>query len=48
MSHINDLREEGCVIVVVCLSVSNFAQKLSNGFAWDFQRMLAMGQWRND
>jgi len=31
----------GCVIAVVCLSVclslSNFAQKLPNGFAWNFQ-----------
>jgi len=26
-----------------CLSVRNFAQKLSNGFAWNFQEMLAMG-----
>jgi len=28
----------------VCLSVSNFAQKLSNGFAWTFQGKLAMDQ----
>jgi len=32
----------------VCLSVSNFGQKLPNGFAWDFQGRLAMGQWTND
>jgi len=37
------------VIIVVCLSaVSNFAQKFPNGFAWNFQRRLAMGQWTND
>jgi len=32
--------------VVVCLSVSNFAQKLVNGFAWNFQLRLALGQWK--
>ena len=29
----------------VCLSVINFAQKLRNGFARNFQGRLAMGQW---
>jgi len=29
----------------VCLSVGNFAQKLPNGFVWNFQGRLAMGQW---
>ena len=28
----------------VCLSVSNFTQKLPNGFAWNCQGRLAMGQ----
>jgi len=32
----------------VCLFVSNFAQKLPNGFAWNFHRRLAMGWRRND
>jgi len=27
------LRQGGYVIIVVCLSVSNFVQKLGNGFA---------------
>jgi len=31
----------------VCLSVSNFAQKLMNGFALNFQVRMAMGQWTN-
>jgi len=31
----------------VCVSVSNFAQKLPNRFAWNFQGRLAMGQWTN-
>jgi len=26
------------IVVVVCLSVSSFAQKLPNGFAWNFQK----------
>jgi len=45
------LRQEGYVIVVclsVCLSVSNFAQKLLHGFAWNFQGRLATGHWTND
>jgi len=44
----NYLRQGGYVLAVVCLSVclivSNFAQKLPNGFAWNFQGRLAMGQ----
>jgi len=32
----------------ICLTVSNFAQKLPNGFAWNFKEMLAMGRWTND
>jgi len=36
------------VIMVVCLSVSNFAQKLPNGFAWNYQGMLAVVQGTND
>jgi len=32
----------------VCLSVSNFAQKLLNGFAWNFQESLTMDKWTND
>jgi len=31
----------------VCLSVSNFVQKLPNEFAWSFQGRLAIGQWTN-
>ena len=31
-----------------CLFVSNFAPKHPNGFAWNFQRRLAMGQWTID
>jgi len=38
------LRQGGCVSVVVCLSVSNLAQKLPNGYARNFQGRLAMGQ----
>jgi len=30
------------VCMSVCLSLSNFAQKLPNGFAWNFQGRLAM------
>jgi len=41
------LCQGGYVFVVVCLSVclsvSNFEQKLLNGFAWNFQGRLAMG-----
>jgi len=37
-----------CCLSVVCLSVSNFAQKLPNGFAWNFQGRPAPGQWTND
>jgi len=34
------------VCLSVCLPVSNFAQnKLLNGFAWNFQGRLEMGQW---
>jgi len=48
----NYLRQGGYVIIVVCLFVclfvSNFAQKLPNGFTWNFQGRLAMGQWTND
>ena len=36
------------VSLSVCLCVSNFAQKLVNGFAWNFQGKLAIGQWRDD
>jgi len=32
----------------VCLSVSNFAQKLTNRFAWNIEGRLAIGQWTND
>jgi len=28
--------------------ISNFAQKLLNGFTWNFQWRLAMGHWTND
>jgi len=37
-------RQEGNVVVVVCLSVSNFVQRLLNGFAWDFQGRLVNEQ----
>jgi len=32
----------------VCLFVSNFEQKHTDGFAWNFQRTLAMSRWTND
>jgi len=52
MQQIHHLRQGWYVIVVVCLSVclsvSNFAQKLPNGFAWNFQGRLVMGQWTDD
>jgi len=32
----------------VCLSVSNFVQKLPNRFAWNYQWTLAISQWTND
>jgi len=32
----------------VCLTVTNFAQKLPNRFAWNFHGRMAMGQWTND
>ena len=35
------------VCLFVCLSVSNFAQKLPNGFAWNFDGRLAMALWTN-
>jgi len=35
------------VCLPVCLSVSNFAQKLLNGFKRNFQGRLTMGQWTN-
>jgi len=37
-------RQGGYVFVLVCLLVSNFAQKLPKGFARNFQQRLAMGQ----
>jgi len=43
------LHQVGYVFVVVCLFVSNFAQKkLPNGFAWNSQGRLAMGRRTND
>jgi len=39
------LRQGGYVFVVVCLSVClSVTQNLPNGFAWNFQGRLAMGQ----
>ena len=40
----NDLCQGGYVFIIVCLFVSNFAQKLPNGFASNFQGRLAMDQ----
>ena len=42
--------KEDVVVVCLsaCLSVSNFAQKLLNGFAWNILERLVMGQWTND
>jgi len=37
-----------CHCLSACLFVSNFAQKLPNGSAWNFQGRLTMGQWTND
>jgi len=42
------LRQGGYVVVIVCLSLSNFAQKLPNRFAWNFQGRLPVGQWTTD
>jgi len=47
------IRQGGCVMSLfvcrsVCLFVNNFAQKLPNGFAWNFQERWAMGQRTND
>ena len=47
------LRQGGYVFVVLCLSVCLFVwatlrKKLPNGFAWNFQGRLAMGQRTND
>jgi len=36
------------LLLLCCLSVSNFVQKLMKGFAWNFQGRLAMGPWTND
>ena len=44
----HDLRQGGYVFIVVCLSVSNSAQKLPNGFAYNFKGRLAMDQRTND
>jgi len=39
------LHEGGYVIVVVCLSLlAIFSQSLPNGFAWNFEGSLPMGQ----
>jgi len=35
---------QSSLFLSVCQTVSNFAQKLPNGFAWNFQGRLAMGQ----
>jgi len=37
-----DMTSSLFVCLSVCLSVINFAQKLPNGFAWNFQGMLAI------
>jgi len=46
-----DLCQGGYVIIIVCcLFVSNFAQKLPNGFAWNFQQKAGnrpMNKWLN-
>jgi len=34
-------------VCLSCLFFSNFAQKLPNGFAWNFHWSSTMGQWRN-
>ena len=43
------LHQGGYVIVIVCLCVSSFAQKLLNGFAWNFREgwQWANKQWLN-
>jgi len=48
INSINTFTQEDYVIIVFCLFVSNFVQKLLNRFAWNFQGRLAMGQWTND
>jgi len=47
MGIITSAKEDTFSVLFVCLSVSNFARKLPNGFAWNFQGRLAMGQWTN-
>jgi len=42
---ITSAKEDMFSSLFVCLFVSNFAQKLPNGFAWNFQAKLAMGKW---
>jgi len=37
-----------CFCLSICLSVSNFPQKLPNGLAWNLQGRLAMGRRTND
>ena len=39
---ITSAKEDMTSSLFVCLSVINFAQKLPNGFAWNFQGMLAI------
>ena len=41
--EVDYLRQGGYAIVIVRLSVSSFAQKHPNGFAWNFGGRLAMG-----
>jgi len=47
LSIFTSAREDNIYVFVVCLSVSNFAQKLPNGFARNFPGRLAMGHWTN-
>jgi len=47
VKYFNYLRQGDYGFIVVCLSVSNFVQKLPNRFAWHFQRTLAMNKWLN-
>jgi len=47
VKYFNYLRQGDYGFIIVCLSVSSFVQKLSNRFAWHFQRTLAMNKWLN-
>jgi len=44
----NDDMQSSLIVRLSVWRVSNFARKLPNRFAWNFQGRLAIGQWTND